>query len=39
MVMEEKISKKSHRKQKRAHHRLLRDMNINCCDNPTKVNI
>ncbi|XP_029038843.2 alkylated DNA repair protein alkB homolog 8 [Osmia bicornis bicornis] len=36
MVLEEKMSKKSHRKQKRAHYRLLRDMNINCCDNPTK---
>ncbi|XP_015434660.1 PREDICTED: alkylated DNA repair protein alkB homolog 8, partial [Dufourea novaeangliae] len=34
--MEEKLSKKSYRKQKRAYHRLLRDMNIKCCDNPTK---
>lgn len=34
--MEGKLNKKSHRKQKRAHHRLLRDMNIKCCDNPTQ---
>ncbi|XP_031838004.2 tRNA (carboxymethyluridine(34)-5-O)-methyltransferase alkbh8 [Nomia melanderi] len=34
--MEEKLSKKGYRKQKRAHHRLLRDMNIKCSDNPTK---
>ena len=34
--MDEKLSKKSHRKQKRAYHRLIRDMNIKCCDNPTK---
>ncbi|XP_017880229.1 alkylated DNA repair protein alkB homolog 8 [Ceratina calcarata] len=36
LVMEGKLTKKSHRKQKRAHHRLLRDMNIKCCDNPTQ---
>ncbi|XP_043263037.1 alkylated DNA repair protein alkB homolog 8 [Colletes gigas] len=35
-IMEDKLSRKSHRKQKRAYHRLLRDMNIKCCDNPTK---
>lgn len=34
--MEGKLSKKSHRKQKRAYHRLLRDMNIKCCDNPSQ---
>lgn len=28
--------KKSSRKQKRAHHRLLRDMNIKCSDRPTQ---
>jgi len=30
--------RKSVRKQKRAHHRLLRDMNIKCTEQPTKVN-
>ncbi|XP_017753532.1 PREDICTED: alkylated DNA repair protein alkB homolog 8 [Eufriesea mexicana] len=34
--MEEKLNTKSHRKQKRAYHRLLRDMGIKCCDNPTQ---
>ncbi|XP_076645942.1 tRNA (carboxymethyluridine(34)-5-O)-methyltransferase ALKBH8 [Halictus rubicundus] len=34
--MDEKLIKKSHRKQQRAYHRLLRDMNIKCCTNPTK---
>ncbi|XP_076384941.1 tRNA (carboxymethyluridine(34)-5-O)-methyltransferase ALKBH8 isoform X3 [Megalopta genalis] len=34
--MEEKFIKKSLRKQQRAHHRLLKDMNIKCCNNPTK---
>ncbi|XP_078043753.1 tRNA (carboxymethyluridine(34)-5-O)-methyltransferase alkbh8 [Augochlora pura] len=34
--MEEKLIRKSHRKQQRAHHRLLKDMNIKCCNNPTK---
>ncbi|XP_054015157.1 alkylated DNA repair protein alkB homolog 8 isoform X3 [Hylaeus anthracinus] len=34
--MEEKLIKKSNRKQKRAYHRLLKDMNIKCCDNVTK---
>ena len=36
--MEKKLSKKSHRKQRKAYHRLLRDMDIKCCDNPTQVN-
>lgn len=35
----DKNDKKSLRKQKRAHHRLLRDMNIKCSDRPTQVNI
>lgn len=35
--MEEKLIRKSFRKQKRAYHRLLRDMNIKCCDNVTNV--
>ncbi|XP_053978893.1 alkylated DNA repair protein alkB homolog 8 isoform X1 [Hylaeus volcanicus] len=34
--MEEKLIKKSNRKQKRAYHRLFKDMNIKCCDNVTK---
>ncbi|XP_016912340.2 alkylated DNA repair protein alkB homolog 8 isoform X1 [Apis cerana] len=34
--MEDKLTKKSYRKQKRAYHRLLRDMNIKCCNNPTQ---
>ncbi|CAL7935142.1 unnamed protein product [Xylocopa violacea] len=34
--MEGKLNKKSRRKQKRAYHRLLRDMNIKCCDNPSQ---
>ncbi|KOC71296.1 Alkylated DNA repair protein alkB like protein 8 [Habropoda laboriosa] len=34
--MEKKLNKKSHCKQKRAYHRLLRDMNIKCCDNSTQ---
>lgn len=38
-MMEEKLNKKSHRKQKRAYHRLLKDMDIKCCDNPTQVSI
>lgn len=33
----EKSDKKSVRKQKRAHYRLLRDMNIKCTDKPTQV--
>lgn len=37
--MEKRLSKKSHRKQRKAYHRLLRDMDIKCCDNPTQVNI
>lgn len=37
--MEDKLTKKSYCKQKRAYHRLLRDMNIKCCNNPTQVNI
>ncbi|XP_014472952.1 PREDICTED: alkylated DNA repair protein alkB homolog 8 isoform X2 [Dinoponera quadriceps] len=32
----EKNDRKSIRKQKRAHHRLLRDMNIKCSDEPTQ---
>lgn len=35
----ERNDKKSLRKQKRAHHRLLRDMNIKCSCQPTQVNI
>lgn len=35
----EKNDRKSVRKQKRAHHRLLRDMNIKCSDEPTHVSI
>lgn len=35
----ERNNKKNLRKQKRAHHRLLRDMNIKCSDRPTQVNI
>ncbi|XP_003486535.2 alkylated DNA repair protein alkB homolog 8 isoform X1 [Bombus impatiens] len=35
-IMEEKLNKKSHRKQRRAYHRLLKDMDIKCCDNPTQ---
>lgn len=35
----EKNGRKSIRKQKRAHHRLLRDMNIKCSDEPTQVSI
>lgn len=35
-ILSNKLAKKSCRKQKRAYHRLLRDMNIKCCDNPTK---
>lgn len=35
----ERNDKKSLRKQKRAHHRLLKDMNIKCSDRPTQVNI
>lgn len=38
-IMDEKLNKKGHRKQKRACHKLLRDMNIKCCDDPTQVNI
>lgn len=37
--LKEKNNKKSLRKQKRAHHRLLRDMNIKCSCQPTQVNI
>ncbi|KAM0726305.1 Alkylated DNA repair protein alkB-like protein 8 [Formica fusca] len=32
----ERNNKKNLRKQKRAHHRLLRDMNIKCSDRPTQ---
>lgn len=35
----ERNNKKNLRKQRRAHYRLLRDMNIKCSDRPTKVNI
>lgn len=35
----EKNDRKSVRKQKRAHHRLLRDMNIKCSNDPTQVSI
>ncbi|XP_076233669.1 tRNA (carboxymethyluridine(34)-5-O)-methyltransferase ALKBH8 [Calliopsis andreniformis] len=34
--MDKKLIKKSYRKQKRAYHRLYRDLNIKCCDNPTE---
>lgn len=33
----EKNTRKSVRKQKRAYHRLLRDMNIKCTDKSTQV--
>ncbi|KAL0126115.1 hypothetical protein PUN28_004915 [Cardiocondyla obscurior] len=36
VVIEEKNDKKSLRKQKRAHHRLLRDMNVKCAEQPTQ---
>ncbi|CAK9821625.1 Alkylated DNA repair protein alkB homolog 8 [Anthophora retusa] len=36
VIMEKKLSKKSYCKQRRAYHRLLRDMNIKCCDNSTQ---
>ncbi|XP_036149316.1 alkylated DNA repair protein alkB homolog 8 isoform X2 [Monomorium pharaonis] len=36
VTIEERNDKKSIRKQKRAHHRLLRDMNIKCMEHPTQ---
>lgn len=36
MELESKIITKSVRKQKRAYYRLMRDMNIKCCDKPTR---
>ena len=34
-----KIEKKCSRKQKRAQHRLLRDLNISCSETPTRVSL
>ncbi|KAI4488319.1 hypothetical protein M0804_005167 [Polistes exclamans] len=36
MELESKIITKSVRKQKRAYYRLIRDMNIKCCNKPTR---
>lgn len=36
--IKERNDRKNIRKQKRAHHRLLRDMNIKCTEQPTQVN-
>ncbi|XP_047367080.1 alkylated DNA repair protein alkB homolog 8-like isoform X3 [Vespa velutina] len=36
MELETKIIIKGARKQKRAYHRLIKDMNIKCCDKPMK---
>ncbi|XP_043681844.1 alkylated DNA repair protein alkB homolog 8-like isoform X2 [Vespula pensylvanica] len=37
MELSSKIKMKSARKQKRAYHRLIKDMNIICCDKPMKT--
>lgn len=38
VIIKERNDRKSIRKQKRAHHRLFRDMNIKCTEQPTQVN-
>jgi hypothetical protein len=38
VTIKERNDRKSVRKQKRAYHRLLRDMNIKCTEQPTQVN-
>jgi len=38
VTTKERNARKSIRKQKRAYHRLLRDMNIKCTEQPTQVN-
>lgn len=37
MELGSKVITKGARKQKRAYHRLIKDMNIKCCDKPMKV--